>query len=89
MTPEQKQQRIEQIRENRRLWYGGYGQLTSDFDFLLSLVKRQEVLPICPDCQQGYVCEHCGKPIGDYYANVSALESVSIQEQATKHDPIS
>lgn len=25
-------------------------------------------LPVCPKCQQGYVCEHCGEPIGDYYA---------------------
>jgi hypothetical protein len=24
-------------------------------------------LPTCPKCQQGFVCEHCGEPIGDYY----------------------
>lgn len=29
-------------------------------------------LPICPKCQQGYICEHCGEPIGDYYAATSS-----------------
>ena len=30
--------------------------------------EEAAALPICPKCQQGYVCEHCGEPIGDYYA---------------------
>lgn len=25
-------------------------------------------IPTCPDCQQGYICEHCGKSIIDYYS---------------------
>lgn len=48
MTPEQKQ-RIEQILENRRIWYGGYGQLTSDFDFLLSLVSQESGVNECEE----------------------------------------
>lgn len=41
MTPEQKQ-RLKEVEENRRIWHGNMGQVTTDIDFLLSLVKSQE-----------------------------------------------
>lgn len=34
-------ERLKQIRENRRNFYGGMGELTSDFDFLLSLLDSE------------------------------------------------
>lgn len=38
---EAQEKRLQEIRENRRIWYGSQGQLTRDFDFLLSLVDSQ------------------------------------------------
>lgn len=34
-------ERLKQIRENRRNFYGGMGELTSDIDFLLSLLDSE------------------------------------------------
>lgn len=32
--------RVEEIRRNRRDWYGGMGQITEDIDYLLSLLPQ-------------------------------------------------
>lgn len=52
-------------------------------DLRQQLEQRQR-LPICSKCQQGYVCEYCGDPIGDYYAGLGVKRVEQQQQQSEK-----
>lgn len=55
---DERDKRLNEIRENRRNFYSGMGQLTADIDYLLSLFDSQatgDAGGSCPFCDSGLV----------------------------------
>lgn len=85
---------LERLRSKNRnpdnQWYHGWNAaiqcLVNDINARAATTPPAatagDALPICPNCQQGYVCEHCGEPIGDYYAATSPAPTPSSPARA-------